>query len=165
MLQAKIMPYLSMSAHTPSNTCKMTHFMLWYDTSNQIGDKRPRTDKETEPGCILAQFSLRLKGLAQARGFSCSVELLSPRRELEKGNNDDVAFFRLGETSSPKRDGLSLKTGARSLSDSSHNTWVGFLILSLRRDPLAWAKLSDFRNCSRKPTQKLSRARHNTCSY
>jgi len=32
---------------------------------------------------------------------------------------------RLGETSSPKRDGLLLKTGARRLSDNSRNTWEG----------------------------------------
>jgi len=102
--------------------------------------------------------------LAQVEG-SRSGELPSPRRELEKGNNGVVALSRLGETSSPERDGLSLKIGARRLSDSSCNTWVGFLILSLRRDPLAWTRLSNLRHCSRKPAQKLSRARHNTCSY
>jgi len=43
-------------------------------------------DKEgTKPGYTFAQFSLRLKGLAQARGVSRSGELLSPRRELKKG--------------------------------------------------------------------------------
>jgi len=64
-------------------------------------------------------------------------ELLSPRRELEKRNNGAVAFSRLGETSSLERDGFSLKTGACRLSDSSHNIWEGFLILSLRQAPLA----------------------------
>ncbi|QCD94499.1 hypothetical protein DEO72_LG5g2583 [Vigna unguiculata] len=75
--------------------------------------------------------------LAQARGSSHSGELLLPRRELEKWNSGAVMFSRLGETSSPERDGLSLKTRACCLSDSSRNTWEGFLILSLRREPLA----------------------------
>jgi len=119
---------------------------------NQTCGKHPRTKKKTEQEHILAQFSLRLKGLAQARWFSHSRELLSPRRELEKWNSGVVAFSRLGETSSPERDGFSLKTGARRLSDSSRNTWEGFLILSLRRAPLAWARLSDFIHCSRRPT-------------
>jgi len=45
--------------------------------------------KKTGPG----KFSLRPKGLAQARGVSRSGGLLSPRQELEKGNSGDVAFF------------------------------------------------------------------------
>jgi len=52
--------------------------------SNQTCDNHTRTEEKTGPKHILAQFSLRLKGLAQASGFSRSSELLSPRRELEK---------------------------------------------------------------------------------
>ncbi|QCD96604.1 hypothetical protein DEO72_LG6g1310 [Vigna unguiculata] len=55
--------------------------------------------------------------LAQAE-MPCSGELLLPRRELEKREQWLSAISRLGETSSPERDGLSLKIGARSLSDS-----------------------------------------------
>jgi len=47
-------------------------------------------------------FSLKQKGLAQARGFSRSGELLSPKRGLEEGNSGVVALSHLGETSSPK---------------------------------------------------------------
>ena len=61
----------------------------------------------------LGTFSLRLKGLAQMRGFSRSGELLSPRQELEKWNNGVLAFYRWGETSSPERDGFSPKTPGR----------------------------------------------------
>ncbi|QCD87019.1 hypothetical protein DEO72_LG3g1550 [Vigna unguiculata] len=79
---------------------------------------------------------------------SHSRELLSPRRELEKWGIVACAFSRLGETSSPERDRLSLKTRAHRLSDNSRSTSVSFLILPLRRDPLAWARLSDIRYCS-----------------
>jgi len=58
--------------------------------------------------------------LAQAER-SRSGELLSPRRELEQSEIVTYAFSRLSETSSPERDRLSLKTGARRLSDSSRN--------------------------------------------
>jgi len=75
---------------------------------------------------LLAQFSFRRTSLPQARGFPRLGELSSPRRELEKWNSGVVALSRLGETSPPERDGLSLKTGARRLSDSSRNTWEGF---------------------------------------
>lgn len=71
--------------------------------SNQNMWQTPKNGEETNPGHILAQFSLRLKGLTQARGFPRSGELLSPRRELEKRNNGVVVFSRLGETSSPER--------------------------------------------------------------
>jgi len=71
---------------------------------------------------VLAQTSLRSKGLAQARGVSRSGGLLSHRQELEKGKRGDVAFSRLGETFSLERDGCSLKTRARPLSDNSRNT-------------------------------------------
>jgi len=49
---------------------------------------------------------------------SHSGELPSPRRGLEKRNSGAVTHSRLGETSSPERDVLSLKAGARRLSDS-----------------------------------------------
>jgi len=73
---------------------------------------------------------------------SRSGKLLSPKRGFEKRGTVACASSRLGETFSPKRDGLSLKIGARRLSDSSRNTWVG--LLSLRRDPLAWARYQIF---------------------
>jgi len=102
------------------------------EKSIQTYVKHPTIEKEIEQSHILAQFSLRRKGLAQARGFPCSGELPSPRRELKQWNNGIGALSRLGETSTPERDGLSLKTGSRRLRDSSRNTREGFLILSLR---------------------------------
>jgi len=47
---------------------------------------------------------------------------VSLRRGLEKRGTVACASSRLGETSSPERDGLSLKIGVRRLSDSSCNT-------------------------------------------
>jgi len=44
----------------------------------------------------LPQSSLRLKGFAQARGFSRLDELLSPRREFEKWSSGVLTFSRLG---------------------------------------------------------------------
>ena len=43
-----------------------------------------KTEKKPKQERILAQLSLRLKVLAQARGFSRSSELPSLRRELEE---------------------------------------------------------------------------------
>jgi len=83
-------------------------------------------EKKTGPGHILSQFSVRLKGLAKARGFSRSNELLSPRQELEKWSSATLTFSRLGKTSLPERDGFSLKIGARHLSDSSCSLVRGF---------------------------------------
>ncbi|QCD82642.1 hypothetical protein DEO72_LG2g2982 [Vigna unguiculata] len=51
-----------------------------------------------------------------------------------------LAFSRLGETSSLERDGLSLKTGARHLSDSSREVQGALLALLLGRALLAWVK-------------------------
>jgi len=87
--------------------------------------------EENRTWCILVQL------LTQAEE-SRSSELPSLRRELNRWNNGVVALSHLGETSSLERDGLSLKTGACRLSDSSRNTWEGFLRLgelySLGRD-------------------------------
>jgi len=71
----------------------------------------------------LVQPSLKLKGLAQARGFPRSGELLSTSRELEKRNSGAIAFSRLNDTSSPERDDFSLETGARRLNGNSRNSW------------------------------------------
>jgi len=77
-------------------------------------------DQRKQPNIALPSpiSSLKLKGLAQARG-SHSGKPSSPRRGPEKGTFGAVTHSRLGETSSPERDVLSLKTGARRLSDSS----------------------------------------------
>jgi len=58
---------------------------------------------------------------AQAWGLSLRWAPFA-RRGLEKRGTVACASPRLGDTSSPERDGLSLKTGARRLSDSSHST-------------------------------------------
>jgi len=50
------------------------------------------------------------------------------------------AFSRLGETSSPEWDGLSLKTRVRRLSNSSGEPQGALLALSLGRASLTWAK-------------------------
>ena len=42
--------------------------------------KHPRTEKQTEQAHLSPSFSLRQEGLAQAREFSRSSELLSPKR-------------------------------------------------------------------------------------
>jgi len=81
-----------------------------------------------------------------------SLEFLSPRRELEQWNNEVFTFSRLGETSLPKRDDFSLKTGARCLSDNMSKNLGEFLVLSLRRDLLACVRISDFFTiCADKP--------------
>ncbi|QCD93552.1 hypothetical protein DEO72_LG5g1627 [Vigna unguiculata] len=105
--------------------------------------------RNNKTSTLLAQL------LAKA-GRSRLGELLSPMRELEKRNRGVVALSRLGDISSPERDGPSLKTGARHLNDSSRNTYEGFLILSLRRDPLAWTRLSDHLHSSCRLTPKYS---------
>ncbi|QCE10792.1 hypothetical protein DEO72_LG10g2024 [Vigna unguiculata] len=74
----------------------------------------------------------------------------------ESSNNGTVALSRfLCETSSLERNELSPKTGARRLSNNSHKYLRGFLILSLRRDPLAWARISYFLHYSSRPTQRF----------
>jgi len=92
----------------------------------------------THPRSTLAQAEKSLSGERVSR----LGEPPSSRRGLEKRGKLASASSRLGETSSPERDGLSLKTGTRRLSDSSRSTWVDFLMLSLRLDSLAWARLS-----------------------
>ncbi|QCE07339.1 hypothetical protein DEO72_LG9g2358 [Vigna unguiculata] len=73
---------------------------------------------KTKPECILAQPLAQAERSRSGERVSRSGELLSPRQKLEKW---ETAFSRLGEASSPERDRLSLKTGARRLSDSSRN--------------------------------------------
>jgi len=92
--------------------------------------------------------------------FSRLGELLSPRRELEQWNSGAFTFSRLDETSSPERDGFSLKTRARRLSDSSRKHLREFLILSHRRDPLIWAKKPEFLQCSHMHTSEYSPIQH-----
>ena len=90
-----------------------------------------------------------------SRPTSRSGRRVSLRRErslaqarARRRNIGVVAFSRLGKTSSPERDVLSLKTGARRLSGSSRNSREGFLIL-------AWARLSSSLHCSDMPTYKF----------
>jgi len=97
--------------------------------------------------CILASFSLKQKGLAQASSLRLG--------ESSKREQWCFTFSGLGETPSPERDDFSLKTRARRLSDSLRNTKEGFLILSLRRAPLAWARLSDSLHYSHRPTYRF----------
>jgi len=47
----------------------------------------------TKQNTFLPSLSLRQKGFAQVKGFSCSGTLLSPRWELEKGNNGFLRFL------------------------------------------------------------------------
>ena len=75
-------------------------------------------------------FSLRLKGLTQARGFPRSGELPSPSRELEEWEQWLAAISHLGEPSSLERDYTSLKTKIWCLSDNS-NKKLGRAFVSL----------------------------------
>jgi len=148
MSHAKVMLNLSIIDHEPFYSYIFILFMF-HKTNQSKHMANIQEQRNNKTSTLLAQL------LAKA-GRSCSGELLSPTRELEKRNSGVVALSRLCDTSSPERDGPSLKTGAHHLNDSSRNTYEGFLILSPRRDPLAWARLSDHLNFSCKPTPKYS---------
>jgi len=101
-----------------------------------------KTERKSKQERILAQLSLRLKVLAQARGFSRSGELPSLRQGLEEWEQWLPVRSRLGEPSSPERDCISLKTGIVRLSDPSSRKPGRPLLVSPRRDKPSWARLS-----------------------
>ncbi|QCE03977.1 hypothetical protein DEO72_LG8g2009 [Vigna unguiculata] len=84
-----------------------------------------RISKGNGTWCILAQPLAQAEESRSSERVSRSGEPPSPRRGLEKRNSGAVTHSRLGETSSPERDVLSLKVGAHRLSDSSRRqTWA-----------------------------------------
>ena len=87
MSHAKIMLNLSISDHKSFYLYIFTQFMLY--KINQ--SKHMQTSKyrgKTKLNTFSPNFSLRMKGLAQVKGFSRTSELLSPRQELEKRNRE-----------------------------------------------------------------------------
>ena len=94
-----------------------THALKIYNQSKHMTNiQKPRNHRTN---ALLAQLLAQAEGSRSGERASRSGELLSPRQGLEKRNNGIVTHSRLGETSSPKRDVLSLKTRACRLSDSS----------------------------------------------
>jgi len=77
----KSIPNSSYSIHEPIPYMHIMYFMPLTDHITQKYSKHTKTTEKTEPGAFL----LRQKSLTQARAFSRSGELPSPRRELEKG--------------------------------------------------------------------------------
>ncbi|QCD79278.1 hypothetical protein DEO72_LG1g2917 [Vigna unguiculata] len=67
------------------------------------------------------------------------------------------AISRLGETSSPERDYSSLKTKARRLSDSSSRNLGKLLLVSPRRDMLAWETTTTHKHHTHEPKLKIGR--------
>ena len=110
---------------------------------NHVTNNQKHRRKQHQSTFLHQSRSSWKHSLRQER-FSRSSEPFSPRRELKQWNNEVFAFSRLGETSSPERDDFSLKIRARRLSDNSSESLGGFVILSLRRDLLAWARISVF---------------------
>jgi len=80
MSHAKVMLNLSITDHKSFYSNIFTQFMLHKINQSKHMAKHPRTEKQTEQAHLSPSFSLRQEGLAQAREFSRSSELLSPKR-------------------------------------------------------------------------------------